>query len=201
MTTNRVIILLDETGSMAGQEVRVVSGINEFMRSSRVDPETRVTLYLFDSERWRTYFDAPKREWIEMPVGAYRPGAMTPLYDSIARAVRQSEARPGDRVLVVIDTDGLENASKELTRLDQVKNLIERKKADGWEFIFFGTGIDRAASNNIGLQGQSLGVKTASFVHDSRSVAYTTLSDTTAAYFAGEGVGDLQSEIDSASSG
>jgi hypothetical protein len=50
-------------------------------------------------------------------------------------------------VLIVILTDGYENASKEWTK-DSVASLIERKKKDGWTVTFLGANIDVQAVGN-----------------------------------------------------
>ena len=38
-------------------------------------------------------------------------------------------------------TDGYENASRHLNNSD-IRKLIEKKKKDGWEFLFMAAGID-----------------------------------------------------------
>lgn len=58
----------------------------------------------------------------------------------------QKFAADGDRaekVLFVIITDGMENASVEYSS-DQVKRMVSRQKEKyGWEFIFLGANIGR----------------------------------------------------------
>ena len=85
---NYAIVCLDETGSMRGQEQRVTSSLNEYVNGL---PEyTRLTVFKFDSERWTTYFDDYKRNWIHMPTEHYNPGSMTPLFDSIAKSINHA---------------------------------------------------------------------------------------------------------------
>lgn len=120
MNEGYVAILLDETGSMAGQETRVITGINEYinkLRSQLEGASCKVALNLFDSERWREYFRGTLLKFPLMGPGDYTPGAMTPLYDAIAKTISAAEVEAGDaKVLVIIDTDGMENASQEVTR-------------------------------------------------------------------------------------
>jgi hypothetical protein len=49
---------------------------------------------------------------------------------------------------VVFQTDGEENASRRHT-LDELRDLIERRKTEGWQFIFLGADMDayKTASN------------------------------------------------------
>ena len=73
----------------------------------------------------------------------------TALIDAIGMTVSHIEEvhryiRPEDvpaRTVFVITTDGLENASKEYSA-DKVRKMIERKKKNGWEFLFIGANID-----------------------------------------------------------
>ena len=82
-----------------------------------------------------------------------------------------------DKVMVVITTDGLENASREYTH-EKIKAMVERQKEKyGWEFIFLGANIDavltaatvgikadRAANYNADGKGTRLNFETVSNV-------------------------------------
>ena len=70
----------------------------------------------------------------------YLPRAYTPLIDACIKTIKATEetvARRRDRlrVIVAFQTDGEENASREHT-LDKLRDLINRRKAEGWQFIF-----------------------------------------------------------------
>ena len=55
---------------------------------------------------------------------------------------RTAESERAEHVVVVITTDGMENASREYS-YDQIKRMIDRQKEKyGWEFIFLGANID-----------------------------------------------------------
>ncbi|HSK69992.1 MAG TPA: hypothetical protein VLA21_12085, partial [Candidatus Limnocylindria bacterium] len=77
----------------------------------------------------------------------------TALLDAVGRTIgkiqrAQDHTATGYRaakVVFVIITDGMENASREFTYA-HVKELInERKAGGGWEFVFLGANIDAAA--------------------------------------------------------
>ena len=70
----------------------------------------------------------------------YRPNALTPLYDAIGRTIRNLESKKGSK-LVVIQTDGYENSSKEFSQKG-IFDLISEKKKEGWTFAFLGADID-----------------------------------------------------------
>lgn len=58
-------------------------------------------------------------------------------------AVTNKEERPG-KVIFVITTDGLENASCEFTYRKVNELIQQQQEKHGWEFIFLGANIDAA---------------------------------------------------------
>ncbi len=90
----------------------------------------------------------------------YRPRSMTPLFDAVGRMIGRVDAdiaRRADRELdkedqvVVIVTDGLENASSEHDRAS-VFAMVEERRARDWVFVFLGANQDAYA------EGAGLGV-------------------------------------------
>ena len=80
----------------------------------------------------------------------YEVGGTTALLDAIGFTIqkiinvqkRTNELVRADKVLFVITTDGMENASREFSA-DKIKKMIgKQKKKYGWEFIFLGANID-----------------------------------------------------------
>ena len=82
---------------------------------------------------------------------------------------RTAESERAEHVVVVITTDGMENASREFNE-EKVRRMIEHQKSKyGWEFIFlganidavataarYGIGRDRAANYNADAEGTAL---------------------------------------------
>lgn len=140
-----VAALIDESGSMAGVKHEVVEGYNGYVQMLRETPaEIRAALTLFDTEVQEIYTGVPVM--LAEGLGAhYHPesGGSTALYDAVGRTVYHLDkiAAEQDRVLVIIMTDGEDNASKDMT-LAKVKALIAAREATGkWQFIFLGTDI------------------------------------------------------------
>lgn len=91
-----------------------------------------------------------------------QPRGSTALNDAIGKTVtelgerlaaRDEEDRPG-KVIVIIVTDGFENASREWTA-PAIKELVERQTSEwSWEFLFLGANIDSfAAGASYGIAG------------------------------------------------
>lgn len=179
---NYAVICIDETGSMAGQEERVVTSMNEYVNS--LPDDAHVTVFKFDSNHWTKFYDDYKTAWQKMEPANYSPGAMTPLYDAIGKTVRHAEslASDGDKVLVMVDTDGHENASKEHT-VDSVNAVVDAKKTAGWEFLFMAGGINEAQAQQVGAIGQALGMTTNMASHARRSQNFQAARGQTHSYF------------------
>lgn len=84
----------------------------------------------------------------------YEVGGSTALLDAIGATIQKiSNAQKGtkkelraDKVLFVIKTDGMENASREYS-FKQINELIASKKErSDWEFLFLGANIDAVAT-------------------------------------------------------
>ena len=88
----------------------------------------------------------PVREVAPLTSDDYLPDAATPLIDAavkIIKATDEAVVHRGDdpNVVIVMQTDGLENVSAEYTRPD-LAALIKEKKAAGWEFVYLAAGLD-----------------------------------------------------------
>ena len=157
-----VIFLLDETGSMESYKEATINGFNEYLQSLKKDgKDTLFTLTRFNSDKIETPYSAvPISEVEELTDETYRPDAMTPLYDAIAKTVRKTEEalkgkRSKPKILFVIQTDGLENASREHDR-KAIFQMIEAKKAEKWMFVYLGADQDAwDVGTSIGIPGSN----------------------------------------------
>lgn len=176
-TEKRVInlIIADESGSMSVIRDTTLAGLNETittcqkMQEKFPTMEQRITLITFDSNRTKVIFDnIPALEAKPLSQKDYVPGAATPLYDAIGRAITQTYAQTEktDNVLVTILTDGEENSSTEFD-LKMVKRLIDKQKEQGWTFTFIGT-------DDLDVEGMAheMGIK--SFLSFSRNYESTS---------------------------
>lgn len=152
--------LIDESGSMITNREAVVAGYNEFVSSLREDAarkDVRATLAFFDSA-----IDEPAvrvrfrgEQLAELPaleLGDYNPRGGTPLNDAVLEAIEliAGRAKQGERAMLVIMTDGYENASRASSQ--EVRRAIEAREQEGWSFIYLGADHDSwAQSSAIGL--------------------------------------------------
>ncbi|MEL6258843.1 MAG: VWA domain-containing protein [Pseudomonadota bacterium] len=141
-------ILLDRTGSMQSIWGEALGSVNAYAAGvAEVDPDetkdlkTQITLAVFDAQDGLE-FDVLRKsvgpgDWSEVTNTEASPRGMTPLFDAIGRMVSLAEGDAPEKAVIVVMTDGAENASREMTK-DQAKAALDRVRARGWEVVFLG---------------------------------------------------------------
>ncbi len=171
-----IIFILDRSGSMAGLESDTIGGFNGLIRKQKqAEGEAFVTTVLFNHNTEILHNRLPVADIPDMTDKDYAVRGCTALLDAVGESVArtdliQKHVREEDRpakTMVVITTDGLENASSRYTYAD-VKALIEAQKVEGWEFVFLGANIDAAE------EAQRIGIapsRAVNFVSDEEGTA------------------------------
>lgn len=146
--TTELVFVLDKSGSMSGLESDTIGGFNAMLqKQSKNSEEVVVTTVLFNDQYELLHDQIPINQLETMTEQDYEVGGMTALLDAIGFAIqtvcnRQRHSETLNKVLFVITTDGMENASREYD-FNKIKEIIEQKKArSGWEFLFLGANID-----------------------------------------------------------
>lgn len=135
------IFLLDRSGSMETCWDDTIGGYNSFVKDQAEFGGT-MTLVQFDHEYSVTYSKTPMGEVVPLTRETYKPRGSTALLDAIGRTIKEwnEEAAP----TVIILTDGIENSSHNFTK-PHIKDLIELKTKDGWQFVYLGANQDAFA--------------------------------------------------------
>lgn len=171
-----LVFILDRSGSMGGLETDTIGGFNGMLnRQKKQEGEVRVTTVLFD-DQYDLIHDRKRLE--EVPLlteKEYYVRGCTALLDAIGKTIQRialiqkhmPESEKAEKVIFVITTDGMENASREFTR-SRIKEMIEHEKEKyGWEFLFLGANMDAVA------EAQSFGIgsdRAVRFENDSKGV-------------------------------
>lgn len=146
-------IVLDRSGSMSGSQSITVEALNTYLTELKKEKGINgsITLSTFDS----VSIDIPiSRVSIErldsFPESILQPRGGTPLFDAIGLAIHDLENISGstdeNKVLVIV-TDGFENASKEYT-FDNISSKIKEKEDAGWLIIYLGADHDAFTQSN-----------------------------------------------------
>lgn len=146
-----IVFLLDRSGSMGGYEEDIIGGYNSYIEKQKKKSfHTKITTILFDNQ-YETLLDRVDIEEVKkLTKKEYYVRGCTALLDAIGKTIHHIEKQTKNKVLFVITTDGLENASREYSK-DQVKELIESHK--NWEFLYIGANIDSYK------EGSTIGIK------------------------------------------
>ena len=159
----KIWFLLDRSGSMQGLTEDVIGGFNQFVFDQGSKPgKARLTAIQFDGgDPFEVIIDAKRINKVDtLTSDVYQPRGVTPLYDAVGRLITTADQRitsreerelPEEDQLVIVFTDGLENASREFGR-SQVFDLIKDRMDAGWTFVFMGANQDSyAEGHKIGL--------------------------------------------------
>jgi uncharacterized protein YegL len=151
-----VNVVLDRSGSMSGCRKSTLEGLNAYLLELKENKDQNyvVTVSLFDSEGIDVIREVePAGQLRAIEEKEYVPRGGTPLLDAVGTTIGKVEQKAhGKASLMVIVTDGQENASVEYTR-ETVRQLIEQKEKDGWTFVFMGANIDAyAESGQMGIR-------------------------------------------------
>jgi hypothetical protein len=158
--STEIVFVLDRSGSMASLESDVIGGFNGFIENqSNIGGGVVVTAVLFDHE-YELLWNGIKAEKARLTNKEYYVRGCTALLDAVGKTIldvgrrlsMQPEGERPDKVIFVITTDGLENASREFS-YKKVKELIKHQQERyGWEFVFLGANID------VAREADSLGI-------------------------------------------
>lgn len=157
-----LVFILDRSGSMSGLESDTIGGFNGTLEKQKnAEGEARVTTVLFDNQYEILHDRIPLNEVRPMTDEDYYVRGTTALLDAVGRTIDRianaqkstKEEFRADKVMFVIITDGMENASSEYS-YRKIKKMIEREREEyGWEFVFLGANIDAAAeAERLGIR-------------------------------------------------
>ena len=160
-----ITIILDRSGSMESVKQDTIGGFNNFLsEQQKVEGEASLSLVQFDDQYEVVYVDKDILAADRLTENTFQPRGSTALLDAIGRttiAVGQrlaalAEAERPDKVLLVIMTDGFENASHEFTAAQISEMINHQRNVYSWEFMFIGANQDAVLSaQEIGIPAYS----------------------------------------------
>lgn len=164
-----IYLVIDESGSMSSLKNDTIGGFNNFLSEQQALTKSAASgtvkaepamlhVVCFGTQHDKNIrkpiwgvLDTDVQPWTDRD---YSPGGGTPLLDAVGDVLAgiKADETPG---IIVIITDGAENASSEHT-LEKVKAAIEEKQAAGWKVVFLGANIDAfSAGAGIGVRGST----------------------------------------------
>lgn len=159
-----IVCVLDRSGSMGSMGDEPINGFNQFLKEQKeVKGEANLTLVIFDNEYEVIHDGVNLKEVPELTSKVYYPRGMTALLDAVGKAVNTVEARLAkledeekpEKIIVMVLTDGMENASQEFKK-KAIKEKLEKLQKAEWEFIFMGSTLESFDdARDMGLQANS----------------------------------------------
>lgn len=140
-TKTDITVIMDRSGSMGVMQEEAIQSFNRFLDSQKeASGKARFSLVQFNHEFSQLCSGIPIEEARSLDDENYVPGGMTALLDALGHTISETKKRVAKKkdwqVVVMVITDGMENASHEFSGKD-IKKLINKcEKKLGWKFIF-----------------------------------------------------------------
>jgi hypothetical protein len=159
-------LIVDKSGSMIDCIDSTINGFNEQVSSIKQkqlkfeEEEITMGLTTFNDNVNHVYFQQNPNKMVLLNYENYRPSGGTALLDAVGETIIEIERQIGASLIpttaiIVILTDGYENASKKYN-LVKIRNMISKLEETGnWTFSFIGAtldAVDVAASMSIKSQ-------------------------------------------------
>jgi Mg-chelatase subunit ChlD len=157
-----ITFILDSSASMNAIADAAIAGFNGFVRDQQGVPgAATVTLVQFNQNRHATFEAAPIHDVPDLDRESYRPDGGTALLDAVGLSIEETGRRLAalaerDRpakVIVVIITDGHENASRHYSQRQVADMISHQRQKYGWRFVFLG------ANQDVILEAEKLGIE------------------------------------------
>jgi hypothetical protein len=144
-------LIVDRSGSMTGMEHQVISGYNEQLQAAQGVQSRYVDNNVAD---YRLVSDL-----LPLSLNDYQVKGSTALLDAIGKSIYDIKTRFGHQitnedtsVVMIIITDGHENASRMYTYEDIRRMVSELEATEKWSFTFMGADLDAiGASRSFGI--------------------------------------------------
>ena len=172
-----VYILLDRSGSMSSLWNEAIGSINGYVKN--LTPATKIHLAVFDNISYDVLRDCKAKDWKDLTDKDALPRGGTPLYDSCGKIMSTAEAAKSKKTMLVVMTDGYENASTEYTK-EAIKAKVEAWDKKDWEVVFLGANFDKVddVSKQVGVTRD----KTISYSQGTFNVGMNSLAVSTCTY-------------------
>lgn len=187
-----IVLIVDESGSMANLRDSTISGVNEILQSHRNKNET-FTLVKFNSygNTRFVYFKVPISKVPEF--ATYTPDGGTALSDAVGHTVKKLTTTPNGSpyelsgVFMRVFTDGEENESRDFTNA-QLKTLFDKYKQHpyDWDVAYIGCNMNTALEKTQAAAATQSGFafSSAPATKAGVSAAYRQVSQTSESYSA-----------------
>lgn len=147
-------LILDASGSMSNVRSETLNAVNNQLLSIRSlsermpGQEIVVSLVLFNTEVKTIFSHLEPVQTPLLSLRQYITEGSTALLDALGISIMETERMlsPEDDVVIIVLTDGEENASQFFTYKQIAEKISNRKRTERWSFSFVGADIDAWSS-------------------------------------------------------
>lgn len=148
-----IVFLLDRSGSMKDVLDDTIGGYNSYIESQK-NKNIKLTTVLFDDKYEMINERCDIKDIKPLNKDIYYVRGCTALLDAIGKTIEYIDKKNAKKVMFIITTDGLENASK-IYNKKQIKEMIEGHS--NFEFMYIGANIDSySEGNSIGISKKNI---------------------------------------------
>lgn len=150
-----VTVVLDRSGSMQSMRDDAIGGFNSFVEEQRKIPGDGCwSLVQFDDQYETVFAGKPQNEVPRLTRETFVPRGSTAMVDAVCRTIdetglrlsRLPESERPSKVMVIVITDGQENASKTFRTHHLHERITHQREKYGWQFLFLAATQDAIAT-------------------------------------------------------
>jgi Mg-chelatase subunit ChlD len=176
---NRIILMLDESGSMKSQRSTAVDAVNSFISKQKEGNPGDICLFdlITFNDVWKRIVSNTRIEDVKkIEIENYAPNGGTALYDSIWDVINKHATE--SEVMLVVMTDGQDTSSSHHTQEEVKERLTSLNKEKDWQVVWLGADV------TVMQEGINSGASAASSVSFNQLPQYlsSTLSEGVSAY-------------------
>ena len=197
--------IVDQSGSMQGMEQQAIAGFNtqlekiQNLEKTMPDQKFLCSLTFFNSEVQDILKNEPVKQIELLSNNNYRPEGMTALLDAVGGSIDRIEKQFGKElendeisVVMVIITDGYENASKYFTYHMVAQKIARLDETGKWTFSYLGADFDAIhTSKMMNIRKENV----MNFRKESYASMMDDLSDSIGVYAEEKRKGNLKRDI------
>ena len=157
-----IVCVIDRSGSMRTMCAEAIGGFNHFLEEQkRLPGKAQLTLVQFDHLYEVMHASKPISDVPPLNSNTYVPRGTTALLDAVGRTVDDvgarlsglPEAQRPSKIIILIITDGCENASHDYSAQRVREMITHQRETYSWEFVFLGANVDAfAEAAKLGIQ-------------------------------------------------
>ena len=197
--------IVDQSGSMRGMEQQAIAGFNtqlekiQDLEKTMPDQKFLCSLTFFNSEVQDILKNEPVKQIELLSNNYYRPDGMTALLDAVGGSIDRIEKQFGKElendeisVVMIIITDGYENASRYFTYHMVAEKIVRLDETGKWTFSYLGADFDAIhTSKMMNIRKENV----MNFKKNSYASMMDDLSDSIGVYAEEKRKGNLKKDI------